>query len=264
MARLKFYLDTRPTKDGRHHIKLLLSHKGTSALLPTDVFVKPEQWHCGDNETDPRIKKNCNEYKSLNEILTSRFDIVQQHINTLVLNGTLNTLSTATHVKNYIQDQIEGKNDNGWLVSNQFMQFIERRNRSGTAKVYQETIVKISKYNDIKRLKFEDITVAWLKNFESQLRKDGLAINSIARHLRDIRAVYNDAIDHDIVSLASYPFRRFKIKHEKTQKRSLTLEQLQTLRDYCAVLAGNADFRRDVDYAVAELPKLLLPLSVKS
>ncbi|MDR2969077.1 MAG: phage integrase SAM-like domain-containing protein, partial [Tannerellaceae bacterium] len=81
-------------------------------------------------------------------------------------------------------------------------------------------------------LKFEDITVSWLKDFENKLRKDGLAVNTVARHLRDIRAVYNDAIDYNVVSLASYPFRRFKITHEATAKRALTLEQLRLLRDF--------------------------------
>jgi hypothetical protein len=59
MARVKFYLDTRPTKDGKCHIKLSLSHKGTSALMPTGVFVRPEHWKSGDSGTEPHVKKTC-------------------------------------------------------------------------------------------------------------------------------------------------------------------------------------------------------------
>ena len=74
--------------------------------------------------------------------------------------------------------------------------------------------------------------MAWLKDFEARLRHDGLTVNTIACHLRDIRAVYNDAIDYGAASLADYPFWRFKIVHEATPKRSLSVEQLRTLKDY--------------------------------
>ncbi|MDR2887546.1 MAG: site-specific integrase, partial [Bacteroidales bacterium] len=232
MARAKFYFDNRPTRDGRYHIKLSLSHKGTSALMPTGVFIKPEQWNSGDGETDPHIKKTCTGYKALNSIISEKLHTVQQYINTLVLDGTINSYTTATQIKNYVQNQITGKNDNRGLVAEHFKSFIERCNRQGTASVYRETLTKIAKYHDINSLKFEDITIAWLKNFESLLRKDGLAVNSTAIHLRNIRAVYNDAIDYNIISMASYPFRRFKIIHEKTAKRALTLAQLRQLRDY--------------------------------
>lgn len=232
MARVIYHLDKRPTRDGRHHIKLSVSHNKTTALIPTDVFVKPEHWFAGNAEIEPHIKKTCPGAKTMNDIITERLEAVQERVNELILNGTLNSFNTATQVKNHILAQIEGKPDNRGTVAEHFKSFIERRNTSGTAGVYRETLMKIAKYNNLDTLRFEDITVAWLKDFENRLRKDGLAVNTVARHLRDIRAVYNDAIDYNIVSLAAYPFRRFKITHEKTAKRALTLEQLRLFRDY--------------------------------
>lgn len=232
MARVKFYLDTRPTIDGRCHIKLTMTHNGKSALISTGVFIKPEYWFAGNSEIDPHIKKTCPGAKTMNDIIVGKLESIQQRLNELILSGTINSFSTATQIKNHILAQIEGKPGNLGTIVDHFKSFIERRNTSGTAIVYRETLKKIAKYNNLNILRFEDITVAWLKDFESRLRKDGLAVNTIARHLRDIRAVYNDAIDYDIVSLAAYPFRRFKIVHERTAKRSLTLEQLCIFRDY--------------------------------
>lgn len=232
MARVKFYLDKRPTTDGRCHIKLSVTHNGGSALFPTDVFIKPEFWDAGNAETDPHIKRTCVGYKSMNEIIIGKLTAVQDRLNELVLNGTLATFETATQIKNHIISQLEGKQENHSTVEAHFRVFIERCNAAGTAGVYRETLAKVAKYHDLETLRFEDITVAWLKNFENRLRKDGLAVNTIARHLRSVRAVYNDAIDYNIVSLAAYPFRRFKITHEKTAKRALTLEQLRLFRDY--------------------------------
>ncbi len=168
----------------------------------------------------------------MNDILVEKFGVAQEQVNTLAFDGVLQTFKTATDLKNHIQAQMDGKGGEGSLVAVHFDKFIARRNKAGTANAYKETLAKITKYSDVRKLRFEDITVAWLKNFETKLRRDGLAVNSIARHLRDIRAVYNDAIDYDVASLATYPFRRFKITHEATAKRSLTIDQLRQLRDY--------------------------------
>ena len=51
-----------------------------------------------------------------------------------------------------------------------------------------------------------------------------MTINSIAILLRNIRTVFNKAIDDGKTDF--YPFRAFKIKQEETRKRALTAEQL--------------------------------------
>lgn len=59
---------------------------------------------------------------------------------------------------------------------------------------------------------------------------NGLKINSCSINLRNIRTIFNYAIDNDETEL--YPFRKFKIAREETRKRSLKAEQLITLRDF--------------------------------
>lgn len=70
----------------------------------------------------------------------------------------------------------------------------------------------------------------WLSNFESWMAESGMKVNAYSIHLRNIRAVFNYAIDEEITTL--YPFRKYKIKKEETRKRALSVEQLRLLRDY--------------------------------
>ena len=60
--------------------------------------------------------------------------------------------------------------------------------------------------------------------------KNGMSINGLAIHIRNIRTVFNWAIDNEWTE--KYPFRRFKVKAEKVAIRNLTAEQIATLRDY--------------------------------
>lgn len=70
---------------------------------------------------------------------------------------------------------------------------------------------------------FNDINRAYLERFERHCR-DTMAVNSIAILLRNIRTIFNKAIDNGKTDF--YPFRAFKIKQEETRKRALTAEQL--------------------------------------
>ena len=79
-------------------------------------------------------------------------------------------------------------------------------------------------------LRFEDITKEWLTSFESYLAKTAPSKNARNIHLRNIRAVFNEAIDDEITTF--YPFRRFKIRPVPTAKRNLKVEELDLLFNY--------------------------------
>lgn len=74
------------------------------------------------------------------------------------------------------------------------------------------------------------MTRRWLESFNKWLKDTGIKTNSISIHLRNIRAVFNHAIDNEETEL--YPFRKFTIEREETRKRSLKPDQLITLRDF--------------------------------
>ena len=81
--------------------------------------------------------------------------------------------------------------------------------------------------NNIKSRTFENIAKDWLTGFDLFLQKTSPAINGRNIHFRNIRAVFNDALDNEITH--NYPFRVFKIKREQTVKRSLTLDEIRKL-----------------------------------
>lgn len=58
----------------------------------------------------------------------------------------------------------------------------------------------------------------------------GIKQNSRNVYYRNIRSVFNRAIDDEITT--QYPFRKFKMRKQETKKRSLTIDALRLLRDY--------------------------------
>lgn len=111
-----------------------------------------------------------------------------------------------------------------------FQSFIDGKTNKGTKGVYKHTLDRIRLFDsNVDNKNFEDIDLKWLTDFEAFCAKTA-SKNARNIHLRNIRAVFNNAIDYEITN--AYPFRRFKIRPEATRKRSLTVEELRKLFDY--------------------------------
>jgi len=101
----------------------------------------------------------------------------------------------------------------------------------GNSRVYNDAKNAFLDFVDKKDIDFKNVTGRLLEQFRQELLERGVKINSISVYLRTIRAIYNKAIKDDIVSEKFYPFKNFKIKTERTQKRALTKESITRIKD---------------------------------
>ena len=80
-------------------------------------------------------------------------------------------------------------------------------------------------------LDFKDITYTFLKDFEAYLREKGNGVNTVAKHLRQLRTLVNEAINQGYIHADAYPFRKFKIRQEKGRHEFLTPDELRKLEN---------------------------------
>ena len=90
---------------------------------------------------------------------------------------------------------------------------------------------------------WEDLNYTFLKDFEHWLRGKGYAVNTIAKHLRNLRTLTREAISAGVLTAGSNPFQQFTIKQEKTPHRFLNPEELNTVEN--ARLEGTMEQVRD-------------------
>jgi integrase len=96
-----------------------------------------------------------------------------------------------------------------------------------TAAIYEVTARKVRDYDESATL---DADAEWLDGFRSYWLDRNMAINGIAKDLRNIRATFNWARRKGLT--ANYPFLDFKIASEETIPNNISVEQLRRLRDY--------------------------------
>ena len=128
-------------------------------------------------------------------------------------------------------------------LSARFRHYICLKNKPGTKQLYTDTFNKINDYcksivSDIESLSLDDINGSWLISFE-QFCLQTENQNTASRHLRDIRAVFNDAIDDGVTS--NYPFRKFRIKKQESKDKSFTSEELRRLFTYKSDVPGEQE-----------------------
>lgn len=229
MATIKLYLDTRANAPGTPApVKIALNMHGETVMQSTGIKVLPGQWD----------KKSCKVVKHpqkqmLNTMLTARLNEWETALLKLAETGEARNARSASELKRKIIGYINPKGaagaDGGFF--NHYAKFASSRRTPGTRDAYRQTLRRMEAFDKELRVRaFEDINKRWLTGFEAFMSQTARSANSRAFHFRNIRAVFNDAVDEGITT--AYPFRKFKIRKEATAKRSLTVGQLRTLADY--------------------------------
>jgi site-specific recombinase XerD len=231
MASTRFYLDTRRSKsDNPSVLKIVIAKRRESALIPLNVKVPPSQW----DEKYSRIVKN-NDAAVLNAYISDMKNKIDSIIADLTRSGEERAMS-AQEIKQVCLRELnperkaEEELKNSFLT--RFIQYAEHTQR-GTRKTFDYTLNRLTAYlgeEKLKQLRFEDITVDWLRGFDNFLKEESNSKNTRNIHYRNMRTVFNVAIDENVTT--HYPFRRFKIKNEETAKRDLTVEELRLLFFY--------------------------------
>jgi len=99
-------------------------------------------------------------------------------------------------------------------------------NRHGNANAYRDALNALKAYSGREDLQFREVNFELLTTFENKMLAGGLKKNSIAAYNRALRAIYNRAINEDLVEVKYYPYRKYKIKGEGTAKRNISKEDI--------------------------------------
>ena len=113
-------------------------------------------------------------------------------------------------------------------LENAIRRFAQAHENKGTRMLINNTAAKIHDFAP--DLNIGDVDKAFIRNLEQHLKKKGLAINSIARALRDVRATMNWLLDNNEIDRP--PFGRLHIRQEIKPANALTAQQIADLRDF--------------------------------
>lgn len=225
----------RPKKDGLYPVKVRVTFERRQRYFPVGVNMTQEDF---DRIANHSVRKDLRAAKKKIQLLEIKigkaidsirdFSLEELHV---TLYGKSKMRNSESEVYDLFDEVISKLNDEG---------------RISTASAYKDARNSLAGYQT--NLKFKQITVQFLKNYEARMKEEGKTISTIGIYLRHFRAIYNRAIEKGIIDQKYYPFgkNRYQIKAPRNIKKALTIEQISKIIDFDVIEGSTQHFARDI------------------
>lgn len=117
--------------------------------------------------------------------------------------------------------------------------------RHGTADNYRYTLHSFKRFRKDEDIMLDCLTAGTMQAYEAWLMSRGISLNSISFYLRILRAVYNHAVDREIIE-DRHPFKKVYTGIGKTVKRALPLGEIKKIKDIDLTDRPDLSFARDM------------------
>lgn len=122
---------------------------------------------------------------------------------------------------------------------------LEQNGKIRTSETYRSTLNSFKKFLQDKDIMLDCLTSDIMEAYEAWLNKRGVVSNTISFYIRILRAVYNRAVENDIIENRN-PFRKVYTGVDKTVKRALPLSAIKKIKALDLSLNASLDFARDM------------------
>lgn len=117
--------------------------------------------------------------------------------------------------------------------------------RTGTANNYRAALGSFCRFRGGEDVMLESVVPALMEDYQSYLKQQGLAPNSISFYMRIWRAVYNRAVAQGLTQDRK-PFRGVFTGMEKTAKRAISLSDVRRIKALDLSSIPHLEFARDM------------------
>lgn len=122
---------------------------------------------------------------------------------------------------------------------------LKQNGKVRTSETYKSTLSSFKKFREDEDIMLDCLTSEIMEAYEAWHHKRGVAPNTISFYTRILRAVYNHAVEDDIIENRN-PFRKVYTGIDKTVKRALPLTVIKKIKALDLSLTPSLDFARDM------------------
>lgn len=209
-------LDNRTKRaDGTYPVRIRVNHNRTRKYIPTGKNLTKEEF---DSLSATRNRTLSDIRKSIEE----SFYVVKENIDVLCQKGEFSFHALDTRLGNG-----SGGSVNNALESK--IKELDAEGRIGTKDLNQSTLSILEEFGG-RNIPFDVITVSWLKRCES-FWSQTKNTTSIGMHMRNLRAIMNEAKRSGTIKDSQYPFGRgkYEIKTGDSIKKALSVDRIREI-----------------------------------
>ena len=241
MASIKVKFRPSTVADHEGSIYYQIIHERKVRQLPTDYKVFPIEW---DENRSMVTTSQQSERKSFILSIRERIRWDLERLNKIDRKLDANSLSYTA------DDVIEEFNrySTEYSLFNFMESIIVKLKQNGkirTSENYKSTLNSFKNLRKDEDIMLDCITSELMESYEAWQKSRGITPNTISFYSRILRAVYNRAVEDDIIENRN-PFRHVYTGHDKTIKRALPLAVIKKIKTLDLSLVPTLDYARDM------------------
>jgi integrase/recombinase XerD len=217
---VSFYLEkTKPNNEGKCLVKMVVYCNPNKKRYTTNCHVNEVEW---EKLNSPNLRdSNLKTIKTTLNTIQAKAEKVIEKISPFsfiafeeIYFGNKPT-STNKSLKFWFENYITELSNNGQV---------------GSASSYISTFNSIDNYKP--GLMLQDITPAFLQGYENFMIQQEKSISTVGIYLRQLRSILNRAIKEGVISIESYPFKKYQIPAGRNVKKAIQEIDLKQLLVY--------------------------------
>jgi integrase len=108
---------------------------------------------------------------------------------------------------------------------------LNKNNQISTSEKYHAGLESLKLFTGKSELMFDEINLNFLSSYEASLKKEGKAQTTIHGLIKNIKALFNKAIQQGIIDQSLSPFNVYKLKQGKPNKERLNEIEIQRIEE---------------------------------
>jgi len=216
----------KKVKNDEHPLMLRVTKDRKRKYVSLGISVNPDHWDFQKNK--PKV--NCPNKDLILNIIDKK---TMEYRKQLLEFQNIEKDFSAQKLVDTVNKPLKRKNVE--TVFLEFIQELKNEKRIGNANFYKFALNSLKTFNNGSMdIPFTEIDVNWLRKYESWMKSNGNATNTMGVRFRALRAIYNLAIQQHIVKKEYYPFDEFKVSklRESTNKRAISKETIQKIMNF--------------------------------
>ena len=125
------------------------------------------------------------------------------------------------------------------------IEYLFNQGRFSTCRNYRTAIRSFLTFRQGQDIRLNEITSKLIGEYECWLKSTGVSMGTVSCYLRSLRAVYNKAVMENLVE-DKLPFRKCFTGYPKSDKRSITLDEIYRLKALHIKSKGHVKMVRDI------------------
>lgn len=237
--KVKFRLSTFTDHEGTIYYQVI--HKRRVRQLLTDYKVFPEEWDEGRSMVTSTPKSNRKSF-----IMSIRRSIHCDMMRLKKIDRKLDSQGLEYTADEVINEFCRYMHE--FSLFNYMESVIAKLKRNGkirTSETYRSALNSFKKYRVHEDIMLDCITSETMEGYEAWHKKKGVAPNTISFYTRILRAVYNRAVEDNIIENRN-PFRHVYTGVDKTVKRALPLAVIKKIKSLDLAESPALDYARDM------------------